>query len=98
MKSRGHDHQSATDPSIFIKKDFIVLVYVDDYLVFLRKNSGISNRFIHSFTHGKEKIEFTNEGDLSKYLGVGITRHNDGSIEFNQPHLIYICVKLVDQD
>ena len=62
------------------------------------KNSGISDRLIHSLTHGKEKFEFTNEGDLSKYLAVDITKRKDGSIEFTQPHLIDRFVKLVDQD
>ena len=53
LESRGYDHQSATDPCVFIKKDSIVLVYVDDCLIFSRKNSGISDRLIHSLTHGK---------------------------------------------
>ena len=73
-------------------------MYVDDCLIFSKKNSGISDRLIRSLTNGKEKFEFTDEGDMSKYLGVDITKHKDGSIEFTQPHLINRFVKLIDQD
>ena len=30
LEARGYDHQSATDPCVFIGKHSIVLVYVDD--------------------------------------------------------------------
>ena len=71
---------------------------MDDCIIFSRKNWGISDRLIHYLTHGKEKFEFTDEGGMSKYLGVDITRHKDGSIGFTQPHLIDRFVKLIDQD
>ena len=80
LEDRGCDHQSSTDPCVFIGKNSIVLVYVDDCLSFSRNNSGVSGRLIHSLTHDKEKLEFTDEGDMSKYLVIGITRHKDGSI------------------
>ena len=98
LEARGYDHQSATDPCVFIGKNSIVLVYVDDCLIFSKKNSGISDRLIRSLTNGKEKFEFTDEGDMSKYLAVDITKHIDGSIEFTQSHLLDRCVKLIDQD
>ena len=98
LDARGYDHQSDTDPYIFIGKHSIVLVYVDDCLIFSRKNSGISDRLIHFLIHGKEHFEFTNEGDMSKYLDDDITKHKDGSIEFTQPNLIDRCVKIIDQD
>ena len=98
LESRDYDHQIATDPCVFIKKDSIVLVYADNCLIFSRKNSGISDKFIHSLTHGKENFEFTDEGDLSKYLGVDIVKKKDSSIECTQPHLIERFLKLVDQD
>ena len=98
LEARGYDHQSATDPGVFIGKNSIVSVYVDDCLIFSKKNSGISDRLIRSLTNGKDKFEFTDEGDMSKYSGVDITKHKDGSIEFTQPHLINRFVKLIDQD
>ena len=75
-----------------------VLVYADDCLIFSKKNSGTSDRLICSPTNGIEKFEFTDEGNMSKYLGVDITKHKDGSIKFTQVHLIKRLVKLIDQD
>ena len=74
----------------------MVLVYVNDRLTFSKKNSGISDRLIRSLTNVKEKFEFTDEDDKSKYLGVDITKHKDGSIEFTQTRLIDRFVKLID--
>ena len=76
----------------------IVLVYVNDCLVFSKKNSGIFDRLIRSLTNGKEKFDFTDEGDKSKYFVVDITKHKDGNIEFMQTHLIDRFVKLIDHD
>ena len=45
-----------------------------------------------------KKFEFTDEGDMSKYLVVDIIKHKDGSIEFTQPHLIDRFVNLIGQD
>ena len=81
-----------------LRKHSIVLVYKDDCLLFSKKNSGISDRLIRSLTNGKEKFEFTDEGDMSNYLGVDITKHKDRSIGFMQPYLIDRFVKLIDQD
>ena len=76
----------------------IVLVYVDDCLIFSRNNSGISGKLVHSLTHGKEQFEFTNKGDMLKYLAIDIIKYKDGSIKFTQPHLIDRFVKLIGRD
>lgn len=70
LETRGYDHQSDTDPHVFIGNNSILLVYVDGCLNFSTKNSGISDRLIHSFTYAKENFEFMDEGDMSKYLFV----------------------------
>lgn len=59
-------------------------MYMDDYLVFSKNNSGIFNNPIHSLTHGKEHIEFTDEAVMSKYIGVDVSNSKYGSIEFTQ--------------
>ena len=55
-------------------------------------------QIIRSLTNVKEKFEFTDEDDKAKYLGVDITKHKDGSIEFTQTRLIDRFVKLIDHD
>ena len=83
---------------MFTGKGSIALVYVDDFIIFSRKRSGISDRLINSLANGKENFEFTDEGYLKMYLSVDITKHKDGSIEVTQPHLIERLVVLVDQE
>ena len=53
LETRGYDNQSATNPCVFIGKDSIVLVYVDDCIIFSRKGSGISDSLINSLAMGK---------------------------------------------
>ena len=71
---------------------------MDDCLIFSRNNSEISGKLVHSLTHGKEQFEFTNKGDMLKYLGIDIIEYKDGSIKFTQPHLIDRFVKLIGRD
>ena len=73
-------------------------MYVDDCIIFSRKNSGISDKLIALLKDGKEIFEFTDEGDLKSYLGVDIIKRKDGSISITHPHLIEIFLALIDQE
>ena len=86
MESRYYDYQSEIDLSVLIRDDSIILVYMNDCVIFSKNNSYSSKKLIHSLTHAKEKFEITDEGDVSTYLGVDITKHKDVRIEFIQPH------------
>ena len=55
---------------MFIGYDIIVLVYVDNCLIFLRDKDKI-NQLIKKLKN-KEKLDPTDEGDAEKYLGVEI--------------------------
>ena len=58
--------KSAADPScVFIKKDMIVLVYVDDCILISTKEL-IINDFIKSLSNGPENFIFTDECNLDK--------------------------------
>ena len=61
---------SKVDPCVFIGDDIIVLVYVDDCLIFSRDKDKI-NQLIDKLKN-KEKLDLTDEGDVEKYLGVEI--------------------------
>ena len=54
------------DPCVFIGDDIIVLVYVDNCLIFLRDKDKI-NQLIDKLNN-KEKLNLTDEGDVNKYL------------------------------
>ena len=63
-------NSSKLDPCVLIGDDTIVLVYVDDCLVFLRDKDKI-DQLIDKLKN-KEKLDLTYEGDIEKYLGVYI--------------------------
>ena len=66
----------------------IVLVYVDDCII-LSKDQLSIQKFTDSLLHGPEKLEFTDEGSIDKYLGVNIEQLPDESgFKMTQPHLI----------
>ena len=73
---------------MFIGKDAIVTRYVYDCVIFSKKGLDIPDKLIESLKRSHENFEFTDDGSLSSYLGVEITRHNNDSIELAQPHLM----------
>ena len=58
------------DPCVLIGYDIIVLVYVDNCLIFSRNKDKI-NQLIKKLKN-KEKLDLTDEVDDDKYLGVEI--------------------------
>ena len=74
----------------------IILVYVDDCIIFAKKKSQIDD-FLESLKNGPEKFDFTDEGSISNYLGVEILKREDG-IELHQPHLIDRIIQSVNFD
>ena len=83
----------------FRKNDesIIVLVYVDDCIILSRDKNTIT-KFIATLTFGPEKFEFTDEGELSKYLGVEIQQLQDGGFSMTQPFLIQRILDAVNID
>ena len=84
---------SKVDPCVFIGEDVIVLVYVDDCLIFSRDKDTI-NQLIDKLKN-KEKLILTDEGDVKKYLGVENEQNKeDKSIAFKQTFFIQRAIKL----
>ena len=78
-------------------EDIIVLVYVDDCIILSRDKNTIT-KFISTLTFGPEKFEFTDEGELSKYLGVEIEQLQGGGFSMSQPFLIQCILDAVNID
>ena len=89
--------QSDSDCCLFIKKDAILLVYVDDCIIFARKKS-IIDEIILSLKNGKENFDLTDEGDVNRFLGVEVTKLKKGSFELSQPFLIERLLNVVSMD
>jgi len=77
--------QSKVDECVFYKGNVIYVLYTDDSIL-----AGPDQHEIEEVIEAirKAKLDITVEGDLQDFLGVNITRKDDGSIEFTQPQLI----------
>jgi hypothetical protein len=76
--------QSIVDPCLFLHPDCILVVYVDDCLLFSKEPTMLDDLI------GLLQKEFilTIEGDVGTFLGIDIKRHPDGKLELLQPGLI----------
>ena len=73
-----------SDPCLFCKENVVLVTYVDDAII-----CGTDQDAVNEILNGLKKLDmdFDHLGDLPTYLGVQITRHEDGSMELKQPHL-----------
>jgi hypothetical protein len=77
--------QSATDSCLFLQKDCIIVVFVDDCLFFAPEASTI-NSVIKALS---KNFKLKDEGDVSTFLGVQIRKDPVAkTISFTQPGLI----------
>ena len=83
---------------MFFGEASVLLVYVDDCIVFQRKGSNNADNLIEALKKGHDNFNFTDDGSLDKYLGVDVKRNKDGSIELRQPHLIEHILSLLEID
>ena len=74
LMNRGYI-QSEIDPCLFCKKDSIIVTHVDYCIIFAEDHSKVKE-IIKSL---EDSFKLTDEGDLSAYLGIDITKNDDGS-------------------
>ena len=96
LEDRGFQ-ESQSDPCVFIRKDMIILVYVDDCVLVSRSSDVIKN-FIDSLTNGPENFSFTDEGSMDKYLGVDIQKLEGKEFILRQPFLIQRILEALSID
>ena len=77
--------QSKYDQCVFYRKNVIYILYTDDSIITGPSISEIDEA-INAIK--KTQLQLTEEGDVQDFLGVNITRNDDGSIKFHQPLLI----------
>ena len=75
--------QSLVDPCLFCRGQVILVICVDDCLIFTPKKSEADN-LIQEL---EDEFAIEDEGDVSGYLGTNITRPTNGAIKMNQPAL-----------
>ena len=85
---RGYK-QSDVDPCLFFKKDSVIVTYVDNCIIFAKDHSKVKE-IIKSL---ESNFKLTDEGDLSAYLGIDITKYRENSWTLSQPFLINRIIK-----
>jgi hypothetical protein len=88
LKQRGFQ-QSNIDPCLFTKDSVILILYVDDAVLFSPYQSAI-DKTIKSL---QNEFDLTDEGSLQDYLGVRIIR-NGNQVEMVQPRMIARCLDI----
>ena len=83
--------QSIVDPCCFHQAHLVLLVFLDDCLLFSWHVATVDKLLISL------RLEFvlTDEGNVSDYLGIRMIKHSDGRIELTQPALIQQIIDLL---
>jgi len=96
LLNRGFS-QSELDPCLFYSEKVIILIYVDDAILFAKDKSDI-DAVLQSL---ETDFNFTNEGDFETYLGVQVKqldndKNGKSRLSLTQPQLINKIIKALD--
>jgi hypothetical protein len=69
------------------RKDCVIVIYVDDCLLFSANDTVLDG----ILTHLHKSFKITSEADIGAYLGLDIRRTAEGHMEITQPGLIDKC-------
>ena len=89
--------QSQVDKCVWFKEGIVLLQYVDDLLIVGINDETVAN-FKKILAEGKENFVFTDGGPLEAYLGVEVSKPNNGSFELKQSFLIEKIIKTIIGD
>jgi hypothetical protein len=76
--------QGSVDPCVFYKGSCVLLIYCDDTLMMGPDATELDN----IFKLLDKSFNVSDEGSISDYLGIKVTRLSDGRLTFTQPQLI----------
>ena len=80
------------DPCLYYKKNVVVLIYIDDCLVF-SPDPKLIDKTMSDLRNSSKNFEIDDQGDVSDFLGIEVTHLKDGSVMLTQPHLIDTILK-----
>jgi len=98
LVSRGFK-QSESDPCLFISKKVICVCYVDDCLFFARYQVDIGKVIASLQDENKpDQLLLSVEDDVAGFLGILMTKKDDGTIELIQTGLIDRIIRTMGLD
>ena len=86
MKEGGFS-VSEYDPCLYYRQNVIMFVYIYDCIMFSLDPQSIDNT-IKDLQHSEKKFVIDDQWDVSSFLGIEVSRLEDGLIKLLQPHLI----------
>ena len=84
--------KSEIDQCVFLRKDCIVLLYVDD-MIAMSRDDKVLETIVKNLK--RKNYILTDEGSLTKYLGVDVKYRKNGEFELTQPFLIQRIIDLL---
>ncbi|KAL7580903.1 hypothetical protein ACA910_001170 [Epithemia clementina (nom. ined.)] len=78
---------SAIDPCLYYGNQVMMLVYIDDSLLFSPSKEAI-DAVVLSLRNSHQRFNVDDQGEVKDFLGIKIRKQTDGSIMLTQPHLI----------
>ena len=75
--------QGLADPCLFFRDEIVLVVYVDDCLIFTPKKER-ADALVKEL---EKRFTIEDEGDITNYLGINITTPEPNTIEMVQPAL-----------
>ena len=75
---------SEIDPCLFIRKDCVIVLYVDDAILMARNEDTLKTVLEEIKNFG---YDFNRDGDFTSYLGIQLDKLPDGALKMSQPHL-----------
>ncbi|KAL7564554.1 hypothetical protein ACA910_013955 [Epithemia clementina (nom. ined.)] len=78
---------SAIDSCLYYGNQVMMLVYIDDCLLFSPSKESI-DEVVLSLRNSHQRFNVDNQGEVKAFLGIKIRNQTDGSIMLTQPHLI----------
>ena len=96
LESKEFEFEVSTfDSCLFIRKDCIVVLYVDDAIIFTKDRAGVERLFSQLRQHD---YDFSEDGSFSSYLGIQLNHRPDGSVQMCQPGLKKSAISVMGLD
>ena len=86
LEQRGY-HQSQVENCTFYRNYLVFSTCVDNCVIVFHEQETTTS-LVNSFKNGTEEYMFTDEGDISIFLGVNIKNNLDGKFKLSQSHLV----------